>query len=104
LAPAITATSTSQEDLIARQKALGSHGEHLHRRIPKQINFNQIANISAGESSRRLHRHAFLRPDGLVNTAMTSTLLHRRLPNRPECIPLPGRRNLGNATISPCTP
>src|ERR1700704_2584222 len=67
---AVAATQYSQENLIARQKALEAMESIYTARNTQQITFSQIANIAAGgiftDGPTQLLSAG---PDGLVNTA-----------------------------------
>ena len=101
---AIAATSTSQEDLIARQKALEAMESIYTARNTQQITFTQIANIASGgiftDGPTTMLSSG---PDGLVNTADDVNFPASGVcPAGVECIPLPGPDGiLGTADDKP---
>jgi prepilin-type N-terminal cleavage/methylation domain-containing protein len=89
---AVASTQYSQENLIARQKALEAMESIYTARNTQQITFPQIANISAGgiftDGSTQLLSAG---PDGLVNTADDLDFpAIGACTAGPECITLPG--------------
>jgi Tfp pilus assembly protein PilV len=70
LATAVAATQSSEEDLIARQKALEAMESIYTARNSQQIPFSSVANVSNGGIFLN-NSEAMLcaGPDGLVNTA-----------------------------------
>ncbi len=91
-ATAVRATQSSQENLIARQKALEAMESIYTARNTQQITFAAIANISAGgiftDGATALLSAG---PDGLVNTADDVNFpANGPCPAGPECVVLPG--------------
>jgi prepilin-type N-terminal cleavage/methylation domain-containing protein len=89
---AVAATQYSQENLIARQKALEAMESIYTARNTQQITFSQIGNISAGgiftDGPTQLLSAG---PDGLVNTADDLPFAASgACAAGPECITLPG--------------
>lgn len=101
---AIAATQNSQENLIARQKALEAMESIYTARNTQQITFPQIANIASGgiftDGPVQL---LFAGPDGLVNTADDTNFPATGVcPTGPECLTLPGSDGiLGTADDQP---
>ena len=89
---AIGSTSSAEEDLIARQKALEAMESIYTARNTQQLTFNQIANIASGgiftDGPTPLQ---YAGPDGLVNTADDTNFAASGVcPAGPECIVVPG--------------
>ena len=92
LGVAIQSSQSSQENLIARQKALEALESIYTARNTQQLTFAQIANISSGgiftSSATQMLAPG---PDGLVNTADDISFpVSGVCPAGPECIVLPG--------------
>ncbi len=89
---AVAVTSTAQENLIARQKALEAMESIYTARNTQQVAFAQIANIaSGGIFTNGAVQLLAAGPDGLVNTADDVPFpASGACPAGPECITLPG--------------
>jgi prepilin-type N-terminal cleavage/methylation domain-containing protein len=88
-ATALASTQCSQEDLIAKQKALEALESIYTARNTQQISFAQVANISSGGIFTDGYT-ALLQagPDGLVGTA--DDVNFANCPGGVECFQLPG--------------
>lgn len=88
-ATALQSTQWSQEDLIAKQKALEALESIYTARNTQQITFQQVANISNGgiftDGYSQLLQAG---PDGLVGTGDDTNF--PGCPGGVECFPLPG--------------
>jgi prepilin-type N-terminal cleavage/methylation domain-containing protein len=91
-ATAITATQNSQENLIARQKAVQAMESIYTARNTQQVSFAQIANTSSGGMFvTGAVQMKCAGPDGLVNTTDdVNCPASGPCPAGPECIVLPG--------------
>jgi hypothetical protein len=91
-ATAVGATQNSQENLIARQKALEAMESIYTARNSQQITFAQIANITnGGIFTGGATQLLAAGPDGLVNTADdTNFPAAGACPSGPEGVTLPG--------------
>jgi prepilin-type N-terminal cleavage/methylation domain-containing protein len=89
---AISTTQNSQENLIARQKALEAMESIYTARNTQQVTFPQIANIaSGGIFTNAATKLLYAGPDGLVNTADDVNFPATGVcPTGPECLTLPG--------------
>jgi len=101
-ATALKSTQWSQEDLIAKQKALEALESIFTARNTQQLSFAQVANQSAGGGAIFTDGYTQLRgagPDGLVGTADdVNYAANGPCPAGVEGIRLPGRDGiLGNA-------
>ena len=95
LATAVAATQSSQEDLIARQKALEAMESIYTARNSQQIPFSAVANVSnGGIFLNGAQTMKCAGPDGLVNTGddvSCTTSAGATCPNGgAECMVLPG--------------
>lgn len=97
---ALSSTQSTQEDLIARQKAMESMESIFTARQTQQLTFAQIRNVSNGgiftDGPTNLLAAG---PDGLVGTTDDlSNPANGKCPAGPECVVLPGPDGiLGNA-------
>jgi prepilin-type N-terminal cleavage/methylation domain-containing protein len=101
---AISTTQNSQENLIARQKALEAMESIYTARNTQQVTFPQIANIaSGGIFTNAAVRLLYAGPDGLVNTADDVNFPATGVcPAGPECLTVPGPDGiLGTADDQP---
>lgn len=91
-ATAVASTQNSEENLIARQKALEAMESIFTARNTQQISFAQINNIpSGGIFTLGTTSLWSAGPDGLVNTADDVPFPANGVcPAGPECFPLPG--------------
>jgi prepilin-type N-terminal cleavage/methylation domain-containing protein len=91
-ATAVAATKFSQEDMIAKQKALEALESVYTSRNTLQISWNQIANVSGGGIFRDGYQPMLAAgADGLVGTADDVNYPPQGpCPGGVECIPLPG--------------
>jgi prepilin-type N-terminal cleavage/methylation domain-containing protein len=91
-ATAVSATQNSQENLIARQKALEAMESIYTARNTQQVTFSQIANVASGgifTSGATQLRCAG--PDGLVNTTDdVNCPASGPCAAGPECVVMPG--------------
>jgi type II secretory pathway pseudopilin PulG len=87
---AVAATGSSQEDLIAKQKAMEAIESIYTARNTQQLGFAAIANTNAagGIFQQGFQQMYAAGPDGLVGTADDST--YPGCPGGIECINLPG--------------
>jgi type IV pilus modification protein PilV len=92
IAAAISATQNSQENLIARQKALEAMESIYTARNTQQVTFEQIANVAAGGIfTAGATQMLCAGPDGLVNTTDDINCpASGPCPAGPECVALPG--------------
>jgi Tfp pilus assembly protein PilV len=95
LATAVAATQSSEEDLIARQKALEAMESIYTARNSQQIPFSSVANVSNGGIFISTAENMLCAgPDGLVNTAddvSCTTSSGATCPDSgAECMVLPG--------------
>lgn len=101
---AIGATKFSQEDMIAKQKALEALESVYTSRNTLQLNWNQMANIASGGIFRDGYQPLLAAGvDGLVGTADDVNFpAQGPCPGGVECIPLPGPDGiLGTADDTP---
>jgi len=91
-AAAVSATQYSQENLIAREKAVQAMESVFTARNTQQITFAQIANVaSGGIFTNNATQLLCAGPDGLVNTGDdVNCPASGPCPTGPECIVLPG--------------
>jgi prepilin-type N-terminal cleavage/methylation domain-containing protein len=94
-AAAIASTETSQEDLIARHKALDAMESIYTARNSQQVPFSSINNIAAGGIFKSGAQQLLCAgPDGLVGTAddvaCTAPDTGAACPGGIECLVLPG--------------
>jgi len=91
-ATAVSATQNSEENLIARQKALQALESVYTARNTQQLTFAQIANVSSGGIfTNGAVQLLCPGPDGLVNTTDdVSCPASGPCPAGPECVVLPG--------------
>jgi len=89
---AVNATQYSQQNLIAREKALQALESVYTARNTQQISFSQIANIaSGGIFTNGATQLMCAGPDGLVNTSDdVNCPASGPCPAGPECVVLPG--------------
>jgi prepilin-type N-terminal cleavage/methylation domain-containing protein len=89
---AISTTQNSQENLIARQKALEAMESIYTARNTQQVTFPQIANVASGGIFTNAPTQMLSAgPDGLVNTADDVNFAATSFcPAGPECLTLPG--------------
>ena len=95
LATAVAATQSSEEDLIARQKALEAMESIYTARNSQQITFSAVANVSnGGIFLNGAQPMKCAGPDGLVNTgddvSCTTTAGATCPDSGAECMVLPG--------------
>lgn len=92
-ATAVSATANSQQNLIARQKALEAMESIYTARNTQQITFSQIANTgSGGIFTTGTTQLRCAGPDGLVNTTDdVNCPAAGPCAAGPECVVLPGR-------------
>jgi prepilin-type N-terminal cleavage/methylation domain-containing protein len=94
-AASVASTETSQEDLIARHKALDAMESIYTARNSQQVPFSSINNISAGGIFKNNAQQLLCAgPDGLVGTAddvaCTAPDTGAACPGGIECLVLPG--------------
>jgi prepilin-type N-terminal cleavage/methylation domain-containing protein len=87
---ALASTSSSQEDLVAKQKAMEAIESIYTARNTQQLGFSAIANINAAGGIFKLGYQPLLAagPDGLVGTNDDTN--YPGCPGGVECINLPG--------------
>ena len=100
----IASTEFSQEDMIAKQKALEAVESIFTARTTQQITFAQIANQGSGGIFRNGYQPLLAAgPDGLVGTGDDVNFpANGPCPAGPECVALPGPDGiLGTADDTP---
>lgn len=88
----IASTQFSEQDMIAKQKALEALESIYTARNTQQITFAQIVNVSSGGIFKDGYQPLYAAgADGLLGTADDVPFsANGNCPSGPECIPLPG--------------